>query len=82
MTAEKLGEFFGIDIVDAYVMYSDMDLIPFTTFSTHYIREMDNLGFDLVEKGGNYMVFKHRKRDIHIGIIYDDIVRTYRFVQW
>lgn len=82
LTAEGLGEFFGVGIVDAYEFFSDTQLVPFEEFSAHYIRVMNDAGFELEKKGGNYLIFKHTLRDTYIGMIHHKTSKTYHFAQW
>lgn len=82
MTAENYGKFFGVEIVEAYHSYTDMNLVSYNEFCDFYEKEMIAKGFSLDKKGGNYLIFYNKSLDKHIGIIYDEVVKSYKFAQW
>lgn len=43
---------------------------------------MSAKGFELVDKGGNYLVFYNPSLKKSIGIYYDEVAKMYRFHQW
>ena len=82
LAAESAGEFFGVGIVEAYLSYSDVNLVPYEEFCTFYEKEMAEMGFALEEKGGNYLVFYNSSVEKHMGIYYDKKIMMYKFSQW
>jgi hypothetical protein len=59
-----------------------MNLVPYEEFCAFYEKEMAAKRFERKEKGENYLVFYNSNIKKHVGIMYDDVTKIYRFTQW
>jgi len=85
MTADNYAKFFKVSSVYDYRMYTmqmNQEMAPYNEFTKYFSKEMEKLGFELQEKGNNYLIFYNRANSVHIGIIYDKETKSHRLAQW